>query len=239
MEGGMNLTYRRATALDAIQGAVGGALVAVGLIVLVFVAIEGARLVTERGRGDRPPVTGALDAAAAPPQHAVDAETIQIDRRLQVLTNHLARRYRVASEPTEELVHAAFAAGRLTQIDPLLILAVIAIESRFNPIAESNYGARGLMQVVPRFHLGKLAGHGGEATLLEPHTNILVGTRILDEYIQRAGSLEAGLQLYNGAADDPARGYAQRVLAEQQRLMQVLQSVPVRPNAVALRDVRS
>jgi len=235
----MNLTYRRATALDAIQGAVRGALVAVGLIVLVFVAIEGARLVTERGRGDRPPVTDALDAAAPPPQHAVDAETIQIDRRLQVLTNHLARRYRVAAEPTEELVHAAFAAGRLTQIDPLLILAVIAIESRFNPIAESDYGARGLMQVVPRFHLEKLAGHGGEATLLEPHTNILVGTRILDEYIQRAGSLEAGLQLYNGAADDPARGYAQRVLAEQQRLMQVLQSVPVRPNAVALRDVRS
>jgi Transglycosylase SLT domain len=238
-EGGMNLTYRQAATLDAIQGAVRGALVAVGLIVLTFVAIEGTRFIAERGRVDRSPVAEDLGAAAAPPQHTVHAETVQIDRRLRALTNHLARRYRVASEPIEELVHAAFAAGRLTQIDPLLILAVIAIESRFNPIAESDYGARGLMQVVPRFHLEKLVGHGGEATLLEPHTNILVGTRILDEYIQRAGSLEAGLQLYNGAADDPARAYAQRVLAEQQRLVQVLQSVPSRQDALAIRDVRS
>jgi soluble lytic murein transglycosylase-like protein len=235
----MNLTYRQAAALDAIQGAVRGALVAVGLLVLAFVAIEGTRFIAERGRVDDPPVAQVLDAAAALPQQTVHSETVQIDRRLRALTNHLARRYRVASEPIEELVHAAFAAGRLTQIDPLLILAVIAVESRFNPIAESDYGARGLMQVVPRFHLEKLVGHGGEATLLEPHTNILVGTRILDEYIQRAGSLEAGLQLYNGAPDDPARAYAQRVLAEQQRLVQVLQSVPSRQDALAIRDVRS
>jgi soluble lytic murein transglycosylase-like protein len=217
-----------------------GALVAVGAIVLVFVAVEGTRLLAGHGPGDRRTVADGPDATAVhSPQHPAQAATIQLDRRLQALASHLARRYRVAPEPIEELVHAAFAAGRLTQLDPLLILAVIAIESRFNPIAESDYGARGLMQVVPRFHLEKLAGHGGEATLLEPHTNILVGTRILDEYIQRAGSLEAGLQLYNGAPDDPARGYAQRVLAEQQRLIQVLQSMPSRPDARTLGDVRS
>jgi len=232
--------FRAAPALDVIRGAVRGALVAVGAIVLVFVAIEGTRLLAGRGPGDRQPVADGPGATAArAQQHSLQAETIQMDRRLQGLASHLARRYRVAPEPVEELVHAAFAAGRLTQLDPLLILAVIAIESRFNPIAESDYGARGLMQVVPRFHLEKLAGHGGEATLLEPHTNILVGTRILDEYIQRTGSLEAGLQLYAGAADDPARGYAQRVLAEQQRLAQVMRSLPSRPDAAALADLRS
>jgi Transglycosylase SLT domain len=239
----MNHTYmpmRSSAGLDALRGAVRGALVAAGAIVLVFVAIEGTRLLTGHGPGARPPVAGGPDATAPhSPQSPVQAEMMQRDRRVHALANHLARRYRVAAEPTEELVHAAFAAGRLTQLDPLLILAVIAVESRFNPIAESDYGARGLMQVVPRFHLEKLAGHGGEATLLEPHTNILVGTRILDEYIQRTGSLEAGLQLYAGATDDPLRGYAQRVLAEQQRLMQVLQSMPSRPGPVALGDARS
>ena len=240
----MNLSYRStlraAAALDAIKGAVRGALVAVGAIVLVFVAIEGTRLVTGHGPGGRLPVTdGSDESAAGAPSHSPAPEARQSDRRMQALADHLARRYRVAQEPIEELVHAAFAAGRLTQLDPLLILAVIAIESRFNPIAESDYGARGLMQVVPRFHLEKLAVHGGEATLLEPHTNILVGTRILDEYIQRTGSLEAGLQLYAGAAEDPARGYAQRVLAEQQRLAQVLQSVSARTGALGRGNVRS
>jgi hypothetical protein len=96
-EGGMNLTYRQAAALDAIQGAVRGALVAVGLLVLAFVAIEGTRFIAERGRVDDPPVAQVLDAAAALPQQTVHSETVQIDRRLRALTNHLARRYRVAT----------------------------------------------------------------------------------------------------------------------------------------------
>ncbi len=227
---------RRTTAWDVGIGAVRGGLVAVGVVVVVFAAGEGTRLATSSGAdptGEAAADTGNQALAA----HSVEAPSV--DRRFQTLANYLARRYRVASEPVEELVHAAFAAGRLTRLDPLLILAVIAIESRFNPIAESDYGARGLMQVVPRFHLEKLALHGGTATLLEPHTNVLVGAQILDEYIERAGSLEAGLQLYNGALEDPARAYAQRVLAERERLTQVLRSASPAPANAALANWRS
>jgi soluble lytic murein transglycosylase-like protein len=103
-----------------------------------------------------------------------------------------------------------------------LILAVISVESRFNPIAESNYGAKGLMQVVPKYHPEKFADQGGATAALDPRTNILVGTRILAEYIRRAGSLEAGLQLYAGASEDPMQGYAQKVIAERHRLRQKL-----------------
>lgn len=233
----MNLEWiRRTTVWEVGIGAVRGALVAVGVVVLVFAAGEGARFAASSS-ADR-----AADAAEgielqADTTHSVEAPSV--DRRFQTLANYLARRYRVASEPVEELVHAAFAAGRLTQLDPLLILAVIAIESRFNPIAESDYGARGLMQVVPRFHLEKLALHGGTATVLEPHTNVLVGAQILDEYIERAGSLEAGLQLYNGAMEDPTRAYAQRVLAERERLTQVLRSATQTPANAALANWRS
>lgn len=229
---------RGTTAWEAGIGAVRGALVAVGLVAFVFAADEGARLAAEDGRTHA--AAAASEELVAQAFDVPSMEIPSVDRRFQTLANYLARRYRVAAEPIEELVHAAFAAGQLTQLDPLLILAVIAIESRFNPIAESDYGARGLMQVVPRFHLEKLALHGGTATVLEPHTNVLVGAQILDEYIERAGSLEAGLQLYNGALEDPTRAYAQRVLAERERLMQVLRETIQRPkDTAALANVRS
>jgi hypothetical protein len=55
-----------------------------------------------------------------------------------------------------------------------------------------------------------------------PHANIAVGTRILKESIRRGGTEVAGLQLYNGAADDETRAYANRVLSERRRLEQAL-----------------
>jgi soluble lytic murein transglycosylase-like protein len=115
--------------------------------------------------------------------------------------------------------------GRAVGLDPLLILAVISVESRFNPIAESNMGAKGLMQVIPKFHYEKLAEHGGEDAVLNPRTNMLVGAQILKEYIVRAGSLEAGLQMYNGASGDATQGYAQKVITERQGLEQTLARV--------------
>jgi soluble lytic murein transglycosylase-like protein len=98
----------------------------------------------------------------------------------------------------------------------------MAIESRFNPIAESWVGAKGLMQVVPRHHQDKLLEHGGEEAVLDPMTNILLGARILKEYIRRTGSLEAGLQFYNGALADPSSQYSQKVMAEKERLEQAV-----------------
>jgi soluble lytic murein transglycosylase-like protein len=119
-------------------------------------------------------------------------------------------------------VGAAHEAGREVGLDPLLILAVMAVESRFNPVAESLVGAKGLMQVVPRHHQDKLMEHGGEEAVLDPVTNIALGARILKEYIRRTGSLEAGLQFYNGALADPSSQYAQKVFAEKERLLQAV-----------------
>lgn len=141
---------------------------------------------------------------------------------------YLARRYRVAGDAIEQLVRESYAVGRQWKVDPLLILSVMAIESRFNPIAESGYGAKGLMQVVPRFHLDKLSAHGGDEALLEPKVNIQVGAQILKTYIRQTGSLESGLQLYAGAADDPESRYAQKVMAEQERLRRALGVVSAR-----------
>ncbi len=133
----------------------------------------------------------------------------------------LARKYRVSSEATRDMVDAAYVEARRNGLDPLLIIAVIAIESRFNPIAQSDGGALGLMQVIPRYHGDKFDAAGGES-MLDPRTNIQVGAAVLKEYIRRGGTEIAGLQLYNGALDDETSAYAHKVLAEKQRLKSMI-----------------
>jgi soluble lytic murein transglycosylase-like protein len=148
-----------------------------------------------------------------------------LDARQQKLAQHLARRYRVSPDVVQELVADAYAVGRDKGIDPLLILAVVAVESSFNPIAQSSFGAKGLMQVVPRFHLEKLSEHGGQENILHTRTNIAVGTQILKDYIREAGSVEVALQMYAGAMDDETSAYSQKVIAERDRLHQVLRGL--------------
>jgi len=143
----------------------------------------------------------------------------------RALTEFIAKRYRVALDATSSYVSAAFLAGSVWKVDPLLILAVMAVESRYNPVAESHVGAKGLMQVIPRFHPEKLAGHGGDGALLDPQVNIQVGAQILHEYLRRFGETETALQMYAGAFDEPTSAYAVKVLAERARLEQLLRQV--------------
>jgi soluble lytic murein transglycosylase-like protein len=157
--------------------------------------------------------------------------------RYRTIASYFSRRYRIAADALEQLVYAAHTAGQKVGVDPLVILSVIAIESRFNPIAESEMGAKGLMQVMPQHHQDKLAGMGGGDAVLDPMTNILLGAQILKECIRRGGGLEAGLQLYAGAFGDPENQYAQKVMAEKDRLDQALRRAaapqPARSASVA------
>src|SRR3970282_1554375 len=97
----------------------------------------------------------------------------------RALAAFIARRYRVAEEASQLFVRSAYVSGSELAVDPLLILAIMAIESGFNPVAQSSMGAVGLMQVIPRFHSEKLEDHGGQQTLLDPEINIRVGTQVL------------------------------------------------------------
>ena len=161
----------------------------------------------------------------------VAAGTIQVSlgsaavREQRAVTEFIAKRYRVATDATAGFVATAYQAGGVWKVDPLLILAVMAVESRYNPVAESNMGAKGLMQVIPKFHLEKLTEHGGEGALLDPHINIQVGAQILREYMRRFGETETALQMYAGAFDEPNSSYAFKVLAERSRLEQILRQL--------------
>jgi hypothetical protein len=161
-------------------------------------------------------------SAPASAQFAAAQLPDEPDAVQQVLVDHLSRRFLIASGATERMVLAAYRAAREVGLDPILVLAVISIESRFNPIAESVMGAKGLMQIIPKYHLDKLRAAGGEDMVFDPESNIHIGARILQEYVYRTGTLEAGLQFYNGAWRDNSAQYAQKVLAERTRLLQVL-----------------
>ena len=134
----------------------------------------------------------------------------------------ISKKYKVAAEPIAAIVSEAYEQGELQQIDPTLILAVMAVESRFNPFAQSTVGAQGLMQVMTRVHTDKYENFGGDLAAFDPVSNMRVGVTILKEYIRRSGSIEGGLKYYVGAANLPSDGgYAAKVLAEYQRIRQV------------------
>jgi hypothetical protein len=163
--------------------------------------------------------------AGAPVPSVVDPNT----GKYRAIGEYLAQRFRVSADFATSIVAKVYDAGQEFKIDPLLILAVIAVESRFNPVAESTMGAKGLMQVIPRFHPEKFQPLGGEQVAFDTRANITVGTRILKDYIRRSGDLLGGLQMYVGASsDETGNGYSDKVVQERDRLQAVLSQYQAR-----------
>ncbi|CAM3840018.1 lytic transglycosylase domain-containing protein [Roseateles saccharophilus] len=166
----------------------------------------------------------------------------ELSRQQAAVAHWLARRYHVAPEPISRLVQEAWAVGNRAKVEPTLILSIMAIESGFNPFAQSAVGAQGLMQVMTRVHDDKYEAFGGTLAAFDPVTNLRVGVQVLKECIQRGGSLEEGLRYYVGAANLPEdTGYASRVLAEHDLLKAVAagRTVPASASARPLREAAS
>jgi hypothetical protein len=139
----------------------------------------------------------------------------------------LSKKYRVAPEPLGVLVAEAFDVGERVRLDPTLLLAVMAIESRFNPFAQSPVGAQGLMQVLTRVHTDKYEDFGGRLAAFDPVTNLRVGAKVLHDCVKRAGSIEGGLRLYVGAVTTDGSGYINKVMAEHLRIQSVALGKPM------------
>nr|WP_316639364.1 lytic transglycosylase domain-containing protein [uncultured Roseateles sp.] len=160
----------------------------------------------------------------------------ELPRQQAAVAHWLAKRYKVAPEPISRLVQEAWTVGQRARVEPTLILAIIAIESSFNPFAQSPVGAQGLMQVLTRVHDDKYTAFGGNLAAFDPLTNLRVGVQVLKECIQRAGGIEEGLRYYVGAANmNEDGGYAGRVLAEQEQLKAVMQGQT--PRAAPTREL--
>lgn len=205
---------------DSVSAALGLLWLAIALGIVLVLA-QGAALPETRG----PVAEGRLAAAVSQPAALQPVSQAVLEQEQKALAEFIARRWRIAEEAASRFVSIAYRAGSMHSVDPVLILAVIAIESGYNPVAQSVMGAKGLMQVIPRFHLEKLSGHGGEEAVLDPEVNIHVGAQILREYSRRLRDEELALQMYAGAFDEPNSQYANKVYAERARLEPIRQRV--------------
>jgi soluble lytic murein transglycosylase-like protein len=167
-------------------------------------------------------------AAAAIPSSkidlaALDAQFLKSDKERNAVANHLANKYRISTAESQRYVSHAIEVANEVNLDPVLLLAIMATESSFNPNAQSRAGAQGLMQVLTRVHTEKFEPYGGVVAAFVPEANIRVGALILKACIAKAGSLEAGLRSYLGApnASSGPNSYTYKVIAEREELNEV------------------
>jgi len=199
-------------------------LMVAGLVFLMgLIGLQTGKLDFPEGLKTLLPSANAAVAEEEIPESPVEEAAVVLNPRMRGALDYVSRRYRVSTEALQPIFATAEAAGRELRIDPLLIIAVIGVESGFNPFSQSVFGAQGLMQVVPRFHKDKLPEEADLADFLDPVTNVQIGAKVLKESIRRFGGLEGGLQQFGGNVNDPERRYAGKVLAEKLRLEQAVQ----------------
>jgi soluble lytic murein transglycosylase-like protein len=138
------------------------------------------------------------------------------------VTLWLSRKYKVSPRPLKPLVAEAWLVGRSSQLPPTLILAVMAVESRFNPFALGSQGAIGLMQIEPHSHANTLERFGGRLAVFDPLTNLHLGARLLQEAVQATGSVAEGLRQYAQASgQSDSNAYIELVLSEHEAMERV------------------
>ncbi|PQV53825.1 lytic transglycosylase domain-containing protein [Paraburkholderia sp. BL21I4N1] len=129
---------------------------------------------------------------------------------LSDITAMLRAQFRVAPMESMTIARAVLTESDRHAISPVLLLAVMSVESSFDRHAVSVAGARGLMQVLPSAHPQLIAG---TTDLSDPAINVRIGTTILRDYLDASGGdLAAALLRYSGGG----RGYARRVVLRMQ-----------------------
>lgn len=126
----------------------------------------------------------------------------------------ISKRYKITNDAARKITQLAEQVASPHGLDPNLILAIIANESKFHPLLVSPVGALGLMQIMPNVHKRKLAAYGGENAALNPEVNMIVGATIISSFIRTTGSVESGLAMYVGAGYDTSHPYVYKVKYE-------------------------
>ena len=147
----------------------------------------------------------AMSAQSAPPQSGVPVVGQNgMPAELQTMSAGLFRPVAAAGATTLQIPGGfgpmVTEAAKKYGVDPALVAAVMETESRFNPDAVSQAGARGLMQLMPATARGL-----GVTDANDPLQNILGGAKLLGQLSAKYnGNIELTLAAYNagsGAVD--------------------------------------
>lgn len=181
------------------------------------------RTVAKSTRSGASAQTASLSSSSKAKAYTLSSN-MRLTRAQRGVAQHIARKYRVPEARIEQYVSYAHQSGKVYNLDPNLILAVMATESSFNPRAESHVGAQGLMQVHTRVHKKRFKPYGASSRVVwQPKVNILVGSSILSDYVKRYGSERRALKAYVGAANlKHDSGYGQKVLRRRDEFTSVM-----------------
>ena len=184
-------------------------------------------------------LTDQIPTSKIDPQ-ALDSNLMGSIQNQRAVADFFEKKYSLDRNKIEEYISNAVVIAKEANIDPVLLLAVISVESNFNPNTKSTAGAEGLMQVMTSVHKDKYALYGGTSDAVKPEVNIRVGAYILKYLIASTGSLRNGLKFYVGAANaEDDGGYADKVMAERRRIIGLCQTASSNKLTLNGKDLRS
>ena len=143
-----------------------------------------------------------IAAGLVPPPRPVKLAERPVSHDLQIIDEVLQKRVPDLGLTLRQQIGQAIAEeAPKAGYDPLLVLAIIDVESDFDQSAVSNKGARGLMQIQPTT-LQFLAAKQGmrltrEELAADPGAEVRLGIRYLRSLQDRFGDLDLALMAYN------------------------------------------
>lgn len=140
-----------------------------------------------------------------------------------VLSIRIEKEYSVSRLSAAAIIRTVKKESKEMGVPPELVLGIISVESGFDPSQISNMGARGLMQVIPKYHKDGVEAAGGVSGLHSIDGGVRAGMIALKKCIRHAkGNMSLALAYYNGSFDDKTRSYSKKVFARQATFGRIL-----------------
>ncbi|RKP44577.1 lytic transglycosylase domain-containing protein [Trinickia fusca] len=156
--------------------------------------------------------TSAASVPSSIPDIAASASNAESTPSAGDIAKTLNVQFHIGMRESLKIANAVLNAAQRDMVSPILLLAVIAVESNFDRHAVNPSGASGLMQIMASAHRDRVAR---VTDLTDADTNVSIGSAILREYLQAAnGDMHDALLRYSGGA----KGYPLRVADRMRRI---------------------